>query len=187
MGRGPNKALHLLILGFLDREVSHPYGVVSALRGVAAERWANLNPSAVYYTFERLEEDGLVRAVEVNRERRRPERTVYEITAAGRARMLELLQERFVEQLPIHPPIYPALLYADRLPSETLMEALAERIGMISAVNEMLEGTLDRYQGRFGEPLRELLRHALALNRAEIEWCRRFRESVRNGDFHRES
>lgn len=184
MGRGPNKTLHMLVLGFLDREPSHPYGMLAAMRSIRADQWTNLNASAVYYTFDRLDSDGMLRATETRREGRRPEHTVYQITDQGRDYLSQLLRERLVSLIPMHPPIYPALLYSDRLEASTLDDAMSERVEMLSGIIEMLEQTLAGYAGDFGEPLRQLLRHAIRLNHAEIAWCEEFRECVRSGALH---
>ena len=109
---------------------------------------------------------------------------MYEITAEGQTYLAHLLTERLADLIPMQPPIYPAVLYSNRLEPEALADAISERIGMLSGVVKMLEDTLARYEGGFGEPLRQLLKHAVLMNRTEISWCHEFRESVRNGRFY---
>lgn len=181
MGRGPNKALQLVVLGFLDREPTHPYGLVASLKGLGAESWMRLNPSAIYYTVERLAEAGYVRASARLEGEGRPDRTVYEITDEGRALLPGLVRERFTALIPMHPPMYPALLFAESLPPAELTRALDDRILMLEGVIEMLEGHLS-YDRAFSRTLRQLLKHALALNRAEVKWCAEFKQELAQPD-----
>jgi DNA-binding PadR family transcriptional regulator len=155
--------------------------MLATLRSIRADQWTKLNPSAIYYTFERLDSLGMIRKKGTRRAARRPEHTVYEITSDGRAHLAELLKERFVDLIPLHPPIYPAVLYSHRLEPSVLVSALSQRIEMLSWVIDTLENALAQYDGEFGEPLRQLLRHAIQLNRAEIAWCREFSLSAQSG------
>ena len=61
----------------------HPYEISTTLRTRGKEKSIKLNYGSLYAVVESLQKHGLITARETTREGRRPERTVYEITAAG--------------------------------------------------------------------------------------------------------
>ena len=63
----------------------HPYQLHQTLVERGDTRIVRVNPGAVYHGVERLERDGLVEVVGTDRTGKRPERTTYRITDAGRA------------------------------------------------------------------------------------------------------
>src|SRR6476660_5402471 len=69
----------------------HPYQLHQTLVERGDTRLVRVNPGAVYHGVERLERDGLVEVVGTDRTGKRPERTTYRITAAGRTACAERL------------------------------------------------------------------------------------------------
>jgi DNA-binding PadR family transcriptional regulator len=63
----------------------HPYEITQTLRTRATDQAVRLNFGSLYGVVASLEKRGLIRAVETVREGKRPERTIYEITDAGKA------------------------------------------------------------------------------------------------------
>ena len=76
--------LALAVLCCLTERPMHPYEISTALRSRGKELSIKLNYGSLYSVVESLQKHGLIRSVEKTREGRRPERTVYEITDAGR-------------------------------------------------------------------------------------------------------
>jgi DNA-binding PadR family transcriptional regulator len=76
--------LALAVLSCLIERPMHPYEISTTLRSRGKELSIKLNYGSLYAVVESLRKRGLVSAVETSREGRRPERTVYEITDAGR-------------------------------------------------------------------------------------------------------
>jgi DNA-binding PadR family transcriptional regulator len=74
----------LAVLAVLSERESHPYEISRVIRTRNPEESFSRNGRSLYHAVERLAEAGLIESVEVNREGRRPERTVYRITAEGR-------------------------------------------------------------------------------------------------------
>ena len=65
----------------------HPYEISTTLRTRGKEHSIKLNYGSLYSVVESLQKHGLITSRETTREGRRPERTVYEITAAGVGRV----------------------------------------------------------------------------------------------------
>jgi DNA-binding PadR family transcriptional regulator len=71
-----------VLLGLLHKEPSHGYELKLAIESMFAELWPEVNIGQVYQTLGRLERGGLVRSATVT-QGSRPDKRVYELTAAG--------------------------------------------------------------------------------------------------------
>lgn len=69
----------------------HPYEAAQTLRNRATHLSVRLNYGSLYGVVESLERRALIEAKETVREGKRPERTVYAITDAGRRELVEWL------------------------------------------------------------------------------------------------
>ena len=83
----------LAVLACLREHPMHPYEVARTLRYREKHESIKLNYGSLYSVVESLERRGLVRARETVREGRRPERTVYEITAEGEHELVDWLSD----------------------------------------------------------------------------------------------
>jgi DNA-binding PadR family transcriptional regulator len=81
-----------VLLALLAKEASHGYELRARLQLALGPLAAALNAGQVYVTLNRLEKAGLVRSVRVG-QTAGPNRKVYELTAAGRARVMEWLAD----------------------------------------------------------------------------------------------
>jgi DNA-binding PadR family transcriptional regulator len=71
------------LLSLLYKEPAHGYELKLAIESMFGELWPAVNIGQVYQTLSRLERQGLVRSATVTQESR-PDKKVYELTAAGR-------------------------------------------------------------------------------------------------------
>jgi DNA-binding PadR family transcriptional regulator len=90
--RVPN-LLALAVLACVAERPMHPYEMSTTLRTRGKEQSIKLNFGSLYSVVESLARHGLVEAQGTVREGRRPERTVYAITAAGRAELEDWLAD----------------------------------------------------------------------------------------------
>src|SRR3984957_19778292 len=84
----PRTPVALSVLSLLNERAMHPYEMRSLMRGRRHDRAFRIRGSSGYYTVPRLADRGFIEPVEVNREGKRPERTVYAITESGRDELL---------------------------------------------------------------------------------------------------
>jgi DNA-binding PadR family transcriptional regulator len=91
--RSRSNPLALAVLTCLYERPMHPYEINQTLRSRAKEASIRLNYGSLYGVVGSLEKYGLIRAVETVRAGKRPPRTVYDITEAGRTEMSEWLSE----------------------------------------------------------------------------------------------
>ncbi|MGW9206246.1 PadR family transcriptional regulator [Embleya sp. NPDC055664] len=77
--------LALALLGLLYRDPMHPYAIQQRIKQWGKDKVVNVGQRAsLYKTINRLREAGLIAVRETERDQQYPERTVYEITEAGR-------------------------------------------------------------------------------------------------------
>jgi DNA-binding PadR family transcriptional regulator len=81
-----------VLLALLAKEAAHGYQLRARLQLALGPLAEALNQGQVYVTLARLEKAGLARSQRVGQSDR-PDRKVYELTAAGRARVTEWLED----------------------------------------------------------------------------------------------
>jgi DNA-binding PadR family transcriptional regulator len=87
-------SLALAALAMLYEAPMHPYRMQKLIKERGKDEVINVGQRAsLYQTIGRLEREGLVRAQKMTRDENRPERTVYELTDAGRAITLDWLRQ----------------------------------------------------------------------------------------------
>lgn len=87
-------AIRLFILGTLDRGgPMHGHQIRRAAQVDRTELWTDFKPGSIYAALPRMATDGTVMVSRSERVGNRPERTVYEITDAGRAELVAVRDE----------------------------------------------------------------------------------------------
>src|SRR3712207_2175268 len=87
--RKVSNPLALAVMALLYERPMHPYEMVSTLRERAKHEAIKLRYSSLYSVVEALEREALISPRETIREGRRPERTIYGLTEAGRIEFLD--------------------------------------------------------------------------------------------------
>ena len=82
-----------VLLALLAKEASHGYELRARLQLALGPLGSAFNAGQVYVTLNRLERAELVTLIEVG-QANRPDRKVYELTPAGRARVTEWLEDK---------------------------------------------------------------------------------------------
>lgn len=101
----------LLILGVLHRGNFHPYEVKRRLRNAMVECYTDVDVGTLYYAIRQLEKNGLIAAVREERVSRGGVRTVYGISARGKRRFQQLLNEQFAASGSVAQTLYSAMLF----------------------------------------------------------------------------
>jgi DNA-binding PadR family transcriptional regulator len=162
--RRPANPLALAVLTLLDERAMHPYEMSSTLRQRSKEQSIKLNYGSLYAVVESLQRSGLVEVQDTVREGRRPERTVYAITEAGRGVMVDWLSDLLETPSKEFPAFEAALSLMMALPPDDVVELLdrrAQALAMrLSADRAMLSSvsSLPRVfmiEGEFAVAMRE--------------------------------
>jgi DNA-binding PadR family transcriptional regulator len=119
--------LALAVLGCVLERPMHPYEMAGTLRERAKHESIRLNYGSLYGVVEALARDGLIEPQETGRNGRRPERTIYGPTEAGREEFVEWLTELLRTPVKEYPQFEAGLSLMPGLPPETAGALLAER------------------------------------------------------------
>lgn len=176
-------AVAVLLLALLHEQPMHPYQLHQTLLERGDARLVRITAGAVYHGIERLERDGLVDAIGTDREGRRPERTTYRLTDAGRDAFARRLTSLLGDDHPSYPLFTVGLAEANELPVEVVVEQLGRRLDRERARLEHLADVHQRLRG-LGLPRRFLLdiEYDEARLRHEVDWLDRTLDELRSRD-----
>ena len=181
--RKVSNPLALAVMALLFERPMHPYEMVSTMRERGKHGSVRLRYSSLYSVVGALEREGLISPRETVREGRRPERTVYGITDAGRAEFLTWLRELLSEPVKEYTQFAAGLSFIAALPPDEAAGLLEERVRLLEEeIGEMRLG-LDDAAERLGLPRLFLIEseHELVLREAELGWLRGLIGEIRAG------
>jgi DNA-binding PadR family transcriptional regulator len=182
----PRTPIALSVLNLLNERPMHPYEMRSLMRERRHDRAFRIRESSVYDTVARLADRGFIEPVEVNREGRRPERTVYAITEAGRDELMAWLWELTSEPASEYPAFAAPLMFIYALGRDRAIAALAQRGARleadISASDAYRRAYLEEMPG-FPRIFTVEDEYAQAMRRAELAWVRAMVTGLRDGTF----
>jgi len=173
----------LAVLSLVREEPMHPYQMQRLLRERHKDDVLVLKRGSLYHAIGRLERAGLIEAITVDREGRRPERTTYRLTTDGERELVNWLRQRIanVQRGPsefmgsisflVHLPPSDA---ADQL--EARAQALQRQIAEMGAGMARVGAFVDRIH------LIEV-EYSLAMLKAEARWVRELLVELRSGQF----
>ena|SRR5215472_872767 len=182
----PRTPLALSVLNLLNERSMHPYEMRTMMRNRGHDRAFRLKESSLYATVQQLADRGFIEAVEVNREGRRPERTVYAITDAGRDELLVWLTELTRVPSAEYPPFAAPLMFIYALGREGAVAALRQRAALLEAEISRSDAFRRAYAADYGEFPRLFgieEEYAQAMRRAELEWVRTTAAELYDGTF----
>jgi len=82
----------VMVLALLREGDMHPYEMVRLMRSRRDERLLTITNGTLYHTVGRLQREGLIDEVGIDRAGNRPERTTYTLTDAGADRLVDWLR-----------------------------------------------------------------------------------------------
>jgi DNA-binding PadR family transcriptional regulator len=128
-------SIRMLVLGVVRIfQPVHGYDVRRELLSWHADEWANVAPGSIYNAIKTLTREGALAVAGTDKAGARPERTSYQLTAAGDAELLRLLREHWREVKAPVDPLIPALAFLPMLPRAEVIEYLHERVAQIERI-----------------------------------------------------
>jgi DNA-binding PadR family transcriptional regulator len=122
--------------------------------------------------IQNLEKHGYIAAVSSHRAGKRPERTLYGITEAGRAEVRDWLRELVAEPEPEFPRFEAALSVIGVLPPAEVIELLAARRDRLERQIQADREALQGFQENLPRVFLIESEYALAMKEAEAAWVR---------------
>jgi DNA-binding PadR family transcriptional regulator len=172
----PRKVSNLMalpVLSALLERPMHPYEIATTLRERGKHFSVEMKWGSLYTVVRNLEKHGFIEAIGSTREGRRPERTIYAITDAGRDELRDWLRWLLAVPEPEYTRLEAALGDIGPLPPDEVQELLTQRLRILDAQITEAEAHL---QGKLGKELPRLFlieaEYKVALIKAEAEWIR---------------
>jgi DNA-binding PadR family transcriptional regulator len=175
--------LALAVLTCLFERPMHPYEMAQTMRTRAKHESIRLNYGSLYSVVESMEKRGLVEAVATTQEGRRPQRTVYGITEAGKVEMTEWLADLVAVPTKEYLQFEAALSLIHGLPPDEAVPLLRQRCDALDLRLDQLEAAGDGAAKR-GIPRLFMVEndYQIALLRTEVEFTRQLVAEIESGE-----
>ncbi len=180
--RKVSNPLALAVLACLAERPMHPYEMSTTMRERGKHESIKLNYGSLYSVVESLQKHGLIAPRETVRDGRRPERTVYETTAAGRLEFVDWLADLIGTPVKEYQSFEAGLSLLGGLDPDTAVRLLEQRSAVLRS---QLHGGLEmqRYAANLGVPRLFLIEgdYRRGQIEAEIEFVEKLAASIRDG------
>ena len=176
--------LALTVLALLHYQPLHPYGIQRLIKQWGKDQVVNVGQrTSLYRTIDRLLAAELIAVRETGRDQRYPERTVYELTDAGRQAARRWLDEMLAEPKQEFPEFPAALSHVLMLKPAELAEVLGRRARYLTDSLAAIDASLAA-EAVHGLPRISMLEteYQRAVLAAESAWVDKTVEELRSGE-----
>ncbi len=137
----------LVVLGLLaEHGPRHGHQLRRDIEVTQADQWAGIGTGPLHRELRELERAGFIEPIRVEQVGRRPQRTIYQITAEGRAALDALRDQAIARYVAPSDPIAVALIFAAPITDQTTFAALLAR-HRASVVSELNRLSLEHDRG----------------------------------------
>lgn len=174
--------LALAVLGTVIQKPMHPYEIASLLRARGKDDDIEIKWGSLYTVVRNLAKHGFLEVVDSRREGARPERTIYAITDAGRAELVDWTRELVATPQPEHPRFKAGLSMLAALTPDEAAKALGERLAALDRAVADGRASLEA-ERTSGVPRLFLVEveYELAVREAEAAWVSGLLEELTSG------
>jgi DNA-binding PadR family transcriptional regulator len=185
MAVGKRKVANLMALAVLATLVQRPmhrYEMASVMRAHGKDRDMDIKWGSLYTVVANLEKNGFLEAIDVTRQGARPERTVYQITDAGRAELVAWTRDLIAEPEAEHTRFVAGLSVMAVLDPRDVVDLLRRRLQRLTESIDTLQAEV---QEAADVPRLFLIEdeYRIAMTRAEAEWTRSLINELSAGTF----
>jgi DNA-binding PadR family transcriptional regulator len=170
--RKVSNLLALALLSLLAQRSMYPYEMAQTLRARGKEQSIKINWGSLYTVVQNLEKNGFIEATGTVREGRQPERTTYQITAAGMAELHDWMRELLGVPEDEYDGFIAALSEGGILPPDEVAELLTQRVAILDRTSAEQEAHLKTWSQRLPRILLVESEYQLAMRKAQADWVR---------------
>ncbi|MBS2537395.1 PadR family transcriptional regulator [Catenulispora sp. NF23] len=181
--RKVDNLLALAVLATVVQRPMHRYEIASQIRARGKDQQMDVKWGSLYTVVQNLAKHGFLEVIGTSRQGARPERTVYQITDAGRRELEDWTRELLASPEPEHTRFAAGLSVQVVLPPAEVIELLQTRLAA-------LEEGISAREVAHAENLTEVPRlfliedeYALAMVVAEAAWVRGVLAELTAGTF----
>jgi DNA-binding PadR family transcriptional regulator len=171
----------LTVLCLLRARAMHPYEMQRLIREWHKDEFLDLKRGSLYHAIHRLEKAGLIEPVETSREGKRPERTVYRLTAGGEKEGVDWLRDMLARPAREPNQFFAALSFLPVLSPDVVREQVSQRVGHLGEEIATLKAVLANLIPRIGRLVLVEVEYALAMKEAELAWARTLLADLESG------
>jgi DNA-binding PadR family transcriptional regulator len=179
--RRVSNVLALAVLSALRQRPMHPYEMGLTLRSWGKDQDMGIKWGSLYTVVRNLAKHDLVEAMESNRQGARPERTVYRITEAGRAELVDWVRELVSTPQEENRPFTTGLSVISVLHPDDAMDLLGQRIDLLTADIAARRESISHYAGNVARLFLIEDEYEVAMREAELAWVRATLDELRSG------
>jgi DNA-binding PadR family transcriptional regulator len=172
----------LAVLATVVQRPMHRYEMAAVMRARGKDRDMDIKWGSLYTVVQNLERNGYLETIGVTRQGARPERTVYQITDAGRDELVAWTRELIAEPETEHTRFVAGLSVLAVLAPQDVTELLRRRLERLTQSVASLTALLEEasYVPRLFLIEDE---YRIAMTRAEADWVRSLLDELEAGTF----
>ncbi len=179
----------LAVLALLREWPMHPYEMQRLLRERHKDEILVLKRGSLYHAIQRLARAELIKAVKTARNGRRPERTTYRITSAGRTELIRQLRDIVAVPQRESSEFMAGMSFLIHLDARDALGQLVKREERLVKQTEELRKSMELALPRVTRIHLLESEYLLAMQKAELQWIRGVVKELQNGkltwDFNR--
>jgi DNA-binding PadR family transcriptional regulator len=170
----------LVVLNLLCERPRHPYALRILIRERGIESVVRMGSASIYDAVERLERVGFIEASAPTREGRRPERTVYSATEAGKDELQIWMAELLSQPVEEYSQFGAALAFVIGVGRETTLNLLRRRATHLESLIAANQKAIDSMRSM---PRIVMIEgeYAQSLRTAELSWLRGIIDDIAAG------
>ncbi|WP_330303319.1 MULTISPECIES: PadR family transcriptional regulator [unclassified Streptomyces] len=173
--------LALAVMVLLTERSMHPYEIAQTLRRRGKDTSLKINYGSLYTVVQNLEKHGFVEVAEVQRQGKRPERTLYGITDAGREEATEWLSDLIAVPAREFPIFETALSLVGVIHPDEVVRLLGERLTTLEFQAASTRGGLTKLCESLPRIFLVESEYRLHMVEAEAEWVRGLLRELKDG------
>jgi DNA-binding PadR family transcriptional regulator len=181
--RKVDNLLALAVLATVQQRPMHRYEMASLMRARGKDQDMNVKWGSLYTVVQNMEKHGFLETIGSSRQGARPERTIYQITEAGRRELVEWTRVLISTPQPEHPKFAAGLSVLAVLPPQEAIALFQTRLGR-------LEESIGTQRAALAEHTKNVPRlfliedeYGLAMLEAEAAWVRSMLDELSSGTY----
>ncbi len=170
----------MVILGLLKEQQLYGYEIKHIIEDHMGD-WTSIAFGSIYFALGKLEEEGKVEKVAVEKDGERPSRNIYRITEAGKEEFRTLLRENWDTLERQYYDFDIGLFFMDALSKEEVLAYLNKRVRQLEEILNHIELHKNEQMSLPDVPSRAaaVFDHSYMHFKAELAWTRDLLEKAR--------
>ena len=181
--RKVDNLMALAVLATVVQQPMHRYEIASLIRARGKDQDMDVKWGSLYTVVQNLAKHGFLEVVGTSRQGGRPERTVYQITEAGRQEMLDWTRELLSTPEPEHPRFAAGLSVQMILSPDEVIALLQTRLGRLEESIAARRAALTEHRQAITPQLLVGAELAVAMVEAAAAWVRALLGELTSGSF----